>query len=161
MAGARAFETIVGAGVLLAAAGFLGYAWQASGRAAATGSYDLVAAFGRVDGVKVGSEVRIAGVKVGAVAASGLDPSTYEARLLLSIAPGVDVPEDSIAKISSEGVLGGAFVSIEPGASDVMLKPGERIAITQGSVDLLAVAVDAFTTNAAKQGDAAPNGDVP
>ena len=112
------FETFVGLIVVAAAAAFLVYAYSVSGRDLTRGGYELSAVFGRVDGVAVGSEVRIAGVKVGAVSAQALDRSTYEARLTLAIAGDVPVPEDSVAKIVSDGVLGGAHVAIEPGAAE-------------------------------------------
>ena len=144
------FETFVGLIVVAAAAAFLVYAYSVSGRDLTRGGYELSAVFGRVDGVAVGSEVRIAGVKVGAVSAQALDRSTYEARLTLAIAGDVPVPEDSVAKIVSDGVLGGAHVAIEPGAAEEMLAPGDAIVITQGSVDLLGLAVQAFTNNATK-----------
>lgn len=153
-----AFETVVGALVVVAAAAFGFYAFSVSGRNTG-GSYEIGAVFGRVDGVTVGSEVRVAGVKVGAVSASDLDPATYEARLRLAIVRGIAVPEDSIAKIVSDGLIGGAHVSIEPGASDVMLEAGETITLTQGSVDLLGLAVQAFT--APKTGEAPAEQSVP
>jgi phospholipid/cholesterol/gamma-HCH transport system substrate-binding protein len=145
MSKVQIFESIVGVFVLAVAAVFLFYAYGASGRALTARTYTLNAVFGRVDGVTPGSDVRIAGVKVGAVAASALDPKTYEARVSLSLARHVEVPEDSIAKIVSDGLLGGAHVAIEPGASDAMLAEGDTITITQGSVDLLGLAVEAFT----------------
>jgi len=148
MSRAGIFETIVGVVVLAVAALFLFYAYRASGQDSERGAYRLDAVFGRVDGVSVGSEVRIAGVKVGSVSANSLDPQTYEARVQLAVSSGVAIPEDSIAKVVSDGLLGGAHVSIEPGASDVMLKSGEQITLTQGSVDLLGLAVQAFTSNA-------------
>ena len=153
MSRAGIFETIVGAVVIIVAALFLGYAYTQSGKDIARGAYQVNAVFGRVDGVTVGSEVRIAGVKVGNVAAHALDPQTYEAKLRLSIASAVPVPEDSTAKIVSDGLLGGAHVSIEPGASDVMLADGGAITFTQGSVDLLGLAMDAFTSNATSKND--------
>jgi phospholipid/cholesterol/gamma-HCH transport system substrate-binding protein len=148
---AGAFETIVGAFVILVASAFLLYAYQASGRSA-RGSYELAAVFGRIDGISVGSEVRIAGVKVGAVSANNLDPATYEARVKMQIDKQVKVPDDSLAKIVSDGLLGGAFISIEPGASEAMLSEGANITRTQGSVDLLGLAVEAFTAGAGKNG---------
>ncbi|GAB4519346.1 MAG: outer membrane lipid asymmetry maintenance protein MlaD [Amphiplicatus sp.] len=162
MSRAGIFETVVGVIVIAVAAIFLFYAYEASGESMARGAYKIEAVFGRVDGVVVGSDVRIAGVKVGAVAGHSLDLDTYEAKLELAVAAGVPIPEDSIAKIVSDGLLGGAYVSIEPGASDVMLAPGERIALTQGSVDLLGLAVQAFTANAgaggSQQGDPSADG---
>jgi phospholipid/cholesterol/gamma-HCH transport system substrate-binding protein len=157
MARTGAFETGVGALVILVACAFLLYAYDASGKTA-RGAYALNAVFGRVDGVAVGSEVRIAGVKVGSVSGHALDPATYEAKVALRIDSDVRIPEDSVAKVVSDGLLGGAFISIEPGASDIMLADGASITQTQGSVDLLGLAVQAFTANAGKEDAGAPDG---
>lgn len=146
-------ETLVGLVIVVVAGLFLAYAYNVSDKDFGRGSYTLGAVFGRVDGVTVGSEVRIAGVRVGAVSGHALDTKTYEARLQMNIAAGVPVPEDSVAKIVNDGLLGGAHVAIEPGASDVMLQDGDTITVTQGSVDLLGLAVKAFTDNAGKDAD--------
>ncbi|MEM9705389.1 MAG: outer membrane lipid asymmetry maintenance protein MlaD [Pseudomonadota bacterium] len=146
-------ETLLGVVVVATAAAFLFYAYSLSGSSAGRGSYELEAVFGRVDGVGVGSEVRIAGVKVGSVTQNALDPSTYEARLKMAIDASVAVPEDSAAKIVSDGVLGGAHVAIEPGGAEEMLIAGDIITITQGSVDLLGLAVQAFTNNSGSTSD--------
>ena len=45
-----------------------------------------------------------------------------------------------------DGLLGGAHIAIEPGAAEEMLREGDKITITQGSVDLLGLAVQAFTS---------------
>lgn len=163
MSRAGIFETLVGAVVLAVAGYFLAYAYGVSSSDAARGSYNLEAVFGRVDGVAIGSEVRIAGVKVGTVAAHTLDTKTYEAKLELALSAGVPVPEDSTAKIMSDGILGGAHVAIEPGGSEVMLAEGGRIAFTQGSVDLLGLAMQAFAPDKSKDAPAAeadPLGDL-
>lgn len=151
MSKAGIFETLVGAVVIAVAGYFLAYAYGVSGSEAARRSYDLEAVFGRVDGIAIGSDVRIAGVKVGTVAAHSLDTKTYEAKLRLALSSGVPVPEDSTAKIMSDGLLGGAHVAIEPGASDVMLAQGGKIVLTQGSVDLLGLAVQAFAPDKSKE----------
>lgn len=150
MSRSAAFETIVGVFVVIVAAMFMLYAYDVSGKRISGDSYRLDAVFGRVDGITIGSEVRIAGVKVGSVTANGLNLKTYEADLQLAINGDVPIPDDSVAKIVSDGLLGGAHVSIEPGASEEMLIEGDKITITQGSVDLLGVAMQAFTNNAAK-----------
>lgn len=148
-----AFETIVGSLVIAVAAGFLVYAYGASGKGIERGAYKIAAVFGRIDGVAEGSEVRIAGVDIGSVSGRVLDPATYEARLEMRIDRSVKIPDDSIAKIVSDGILGGAFVSIEPGASEDFLTEGGTITQTQGSVDLLGLAVQAFTSNAGKNSE--------
>lgn len=140
------FETIVGAIVIVIAAVFAVYAYGESGKAVGRDHYRVDAVFGRVDGVAVGAEVRIAGIKVGSVSSNTLNTDTYEANLQLAIASGVPIPEDSIAKIVSDGLLGGAHVAIEPGAAEEILLNGDTITITQGSVDLLGLAVQAFTS---------------
>lgn len=149
------FETVIGMIVLAVAAVFMVYAFKTSGAQAGQGAYRVFANFGRADGIDAGSDVKIAGVKVGTVSSAALDPVTYEARLALLVQRGVKIPEDSAAKILTDGVLGGSHVSIEPGAADTMLAEDGAIAITQGSVDLLGLAVQAFTSGAAKSGDAA------
>lgn len=157
MSRAGFFETIVGAIVIAVAAAFLAYAYGASGQGIGRDQYRLEAVFGRVDGVTIGSEVRIAGVKIGSVSANTLDMRTYEANLELAIDGGVAIPEDSIAKVVSDGLLGGAHISIEPGAAEEMLREGEKITITQGSVDLLGLAVQAFTSQGSgDSGDSDP-----
>lgn len=157
MAKGQIFESLVGVGVLAVATGFLVYAYQTSGRAMTARTYPLNAVFGRIDGVTPGSEVRIAGVKVGAVGASTLDPRTFEAHVSLNLARDVEVPEDSVAKVVSDGLLGGAHIAIEPGGSEVMLAAGDTIAITQGSVDLLGLAMQAFAGGEKPASEAAPS----
>ncbi|MCA3439547.1 MAG: MCE family protein, partial [Rhodobacter sp.] len=70
-------EVIAGAAVLAAAVGFLVYAGQSTGFTGNAASYPLVASFRSVDGVTVGTDVRLAGVKVGTVTALELNPQTF------------------------------------------------------------------------------------
>jgi phospholipid/cholesterol/gamma-HCH transport system substrate-binding protein len=128
-------ETILGAVVAVVAVGFFVFAAAQAGQNTGSG-YELIARFQRVDGIAVGSDVRVSGVKVGVVRAVSLDPDTYMARLSLSVAEGVEVLDDSTARIASDGLLGGAYVAIEPAGMDVLPAGGE-IPNTQGAVDLL------------------------
>ena len=130
-------EAVIGAAVLAAAAGFALYAGQSRGVALAGGSYPLTASFRSAEGITVGTDVRLAGIKVGAVTALALDPETYQARASFTVRDDVRLPDDTDIKIASEGLLGGAFVEVTPGASDAMLQPGDEILNTQGSVNLL------------------------
>lgn len=129
-------ETILGAVVVVVAVGFFAFAAAQAGQTGARQGYDLTARFQRVDGVNVGSDVRISGVKVGVVRSVDLDPETYLARLTLAMNQGVEVLDDSTARIASDGLLGGAYVAIEPAGMDVLAAGGE-IPNTQGAVDLL------------------------
>ena len=132
-----AAETVVGAAVLAVAAGFFVYAARTADVDVGGGAYELSASFRKADGVTVGGDVRIAGVKVGAVRDMALDPETYRARVVMTIRDGVSVPEDSAATIATDGLLGGAHIAIQPGGSEFMLEPGDEFDFTQGSVNLL------------------------
>jgi phospholipid/cholesterol/gamma-HCH transport system substrate-binding protein len=128
-------EVLIGAVVLLVAAAFLAYAIAHSGRSAASG-YQLYATFDHIDGLSVGADVRIAGVKVGSIDTTRLDPKTYQAVVGLTVASDVKLPKDSSAVITSESLLGGKYLALAPGGDDAMLQPGQTITITQGSINI-------------------------
>ena len=128
-------EVLTGAAVLLAAAGFLGFAVAHSGRGTGTG-YDLTAKFDHIDGLTTGSDVRIAGVKVGSVSEQRIDPATYLAVVTLKIRDDIQIPKDTSAEITSESLLGGKYLSLTPGGDSVMLKPGQAVTITQSAISL-------------------------
>ncbi len=129
-------EVAVGAAVMAVAIGFLVYAAQGAGFLRETDTYPLRASFRSVEGIRVGSDVRLAGVKIGTVASLTLNPQTFYADTVVAIRRGIDLPEDSAIVISSEGLLGGHFVEILPGGSPFNLEAGAEIEDTQGSVSL-------------------------
>ncbi|NQV61982.1 MAG: outer membrane lipid asymmetry maintenance protein MlaD [Alphaproteobacteria bacterium] len=128
-------ETLIGA-VVLAVAGFFLYFSYDKADIGVVQGYTLTAKFDKVDGVKVGSDVMLAGIKVGTVMAQTLDAKEYLAVLRLSLSSDVKLPDDSAIKIASDGLLGGKYLSIDPGGSEDYLQAGEEIRFTQGSVDL-------------------------
>ncbi len=131
-------EVVTGGAVLVAAAGFLMYASQFGGIGGGS-SDDAVytASFRSAEGVGVGTDVRLAGVKVGTVTDLELDPETYRADAAIAIASEVVLPDDTAIVISSEGLLGGSFVELLPGGSPFNLDPGSEILDTQGSVSIV------------------------
>ncbi|HEX4508058.1 MAG TPA: outer membrane lipid asymmetry maintenance protein MlaD [Alphaproteobacteria bacterium] len=131
----NAIEPILGALVLVAAVAFLVFAYNKAGQRTFSG-YALTARFSAIDGLETGSDVRIGGVKVGQVTDIAIDPQTYLAMVKLTVAPEIKLPTDSVASISTEGLLGGKYVGLEPGVSDNMLKPGGLITHTEASVSL-------------------------
>ena len=129
-------ETLVGALVLVVAGLFLYFAYSRTD-VAAGGGFELIAKFDRIDGIALGSDVRISGIKVGSVTNQFLDLDSFEATLQISIDSDIELPEDSSAKISSEGLLGGSFVALQPGGAPDLLRAGDEIQFTQGTVDLM------------------------
>jgi phospholipid/cholesterol/gamma-HCH transport system substrate-binding protein len=128
-------EVLTGAAVLLVAAGFLAFAVAHSGRSGSAG-YTLFARFNNIDGLALGSDVRIAGVKVGSVTEARIDPESYLAVVALTVRDDLKLPTDSSAVITSESLLGGKYLSLAPGGQIEMLKPGQTITITQSSISL-------------------------
>ncbi|WP_417726375.1 outer membrane lipid asymmetry maintenance protein MlaD [Roseovarius sp.] len=133
-------EVLVGGVVLAVAIGFLVYAGKTTGMTGrGAGEYQLSASFRSADGVSVGTDVRLAGVKVGRVTQINLDPGTYRASTIFTVQEGINVPDDSAIAISSEGLLGGNYVEILPGGSPFYVEPGAEIEFTQGSVSLVSL----------------------
>lgn len=130
-------EVAVGALVLGAAAGFFIYAAQITGDGIDGGTHEYRASFRSVEGVSVGTDVRLGGVKVGTVTALTLNPQTFRADAAFSVDDGVALPEDTAVVIASEGLLGGSFVELQPGGSPFNLEPGAEIEDTQSSVSLI------------------------
>lgn len=130
-------EILAGAAVLAVAAGFAVFAARGAGFGVEADSYPLTASFRSVEGVSVGTDVRLAGVKVGTVTDLRLNPETYFADATITMRKDVAVPVDSTILIASEGLLGGTFVEVQPGGALEMLEPGGEVEDTQGAVSLI------------------------
>jgi phospholipid/cholesterol/gamma-HCH transport system substrate-binding protein len=129
-------ELLTGFAIIIIAAVFLVYALGISGAGATTGGYALKAQFSSIGGLTTGADVKIGGVIVGHVSDEHLDPQTYAAVIKLDIQPGIKIPDDSSATISSDGLLGGNYVNISPGGSDTMLAPGAAFQVTQSAINI-------------------------
>jgi len=136
MTGNNTVETIIGAIVVAVAAAFLYFAYTSTSSGSLSG-YEIIAKLPRVDGLATGTDVRLSGIKIGAVNSLTLDPKTYLVTLHMNIRNDVQIPEDSSLMVTSTGLLGGSYLSISPGGSDKMLAAGGSISNVQGSVDLM------------------------
>lgn len=145
-------ESIVGAAVLVVAIWFLAYSYGAGGDRSVSGGYPLIAKFTSADGVATGADVRISGIPVGKVDGMRLDPKTYLAEVRLTLNAATQIPVDSSIAVKSESLLGGRYLSIEPGADDQMIAAGGEIKFTQPAVsmeDMIGKLI--FTNNQDKQ----------
>src|SRR5689334_9639670 len=102
-------ETLIGAAVLIIAGAFFYYAYSRTDTGAVAG-YQLIAKFDRIDGISTGSDVRMSGIKIGAVTAMDLDPQTYRAVVHLSISSSIKIPDDSSIRVATVGLLGGSYL---------------------------------------------------
>lgn len=128
-------ETVLGAVVLLVAALFLAYSYKAAEVGGVNG-YEVTADFSTVGGLKAGDKIQISGVRVGNVTSVELIPDTYLARVHMDIDPSYKLPKDTAALISSESLLGGLYLSLEPGAEEEIIAPGGQIQFTQAPQNL-------------------------
>jgi len=131
-------EVATGAGVLALAAGFLIYLSQVGGVGLASSNETTYSAsFRSAQGIGIGTDVRIAGVKVGSIVDMELDAATFRAETEFSVQSDVILPDDTAVVIASEGLLGGSYVELLPGGSVFNLEPGAEIEDTQSSVSIV------------------------
>ena len=131
------FEFIVGLGVIIIAGWFILSVVSKSEKLKNVGeTTKYIASFNDVSGISVGSDIKLAGVIVGKVLELKLDEINYTAEMILGINRKIKIPNDSEIIITSEGLLGGNYVSISPGGSDIFLKANENFSFTQSSLSL-------------------------
>src|ERR1019366_8764116 len=128
-------ETIIGAVVVAVAVAFLAFAYYRTGTGSLSG-YELNAKLAKVDGLGIGTDVRLAGIKIGTVSDLTLDPKTYLATVHMNVRSDIKIPQDSSVIVSSP-ILGSAYLSITPGGDDKMIPPGGYFDNAQGSVDVM------------------------
>ena len=120
-------ETLVGGLVLAVAIGFLVQLLGAADVGATQNGYQLEARFWRAGGLQSGADVRVNGIKVGTVVEHRLDHEKFEAVMTFVVERQIRLPDDTEALIASEGLLGGKYLRLDPGSSDVFLADGGRI----------------------------------
>ncbi len=129
-------ETILGAVVLALASLFLVFAYTNSQLVQQAGGYPLIAKFDRIDGLKVGSDVRLGGVIVGKVTSQSVNPETFLAEVTFQVSDALKLPMDTSAEVVSDGLLGDKYVSLVPGGDEETLEPGAEVEHTQSAVNL-------------------------
>lgn len=128
-------DTITGAVVVALAALLLGLVYAKDDRPVETNDagYLLKAKFRRLDGISVGSSVRMSGVPIGKVVEQHLDKE-FRAVTTLRIASNILLTADTAAAIQTDGLLGSKFIELKPGAEEKVLKAGEEIPYTQDAM---------------------------
>lgn len=129
-------ETVLGAVVLLVAAGFLYLIYAQTNVGAQASGYPLELRFDSGGSTIVGTDVRIAGVKVGSVIDQYFDPKAYQAVVTIEVEEEVKLPKDTSAVVTSDGLLGDNYILLNIGGDSEMLAAGERIRNVQGAINL-------------------------
>jgi phospholipid/cholesterol/gamma-HCH transport system substrate-binding protein len=139
-------ETLIGAVVIAVAVGFLAFAYLRTGSGSLSG-YEINARLPKADGLSVGTDVRLAGIKIGTVTDLTLDPKTYLVTVHMSIRNDIKLPVDSSVLVTQAGFLGGQYLSITPGGDEKMMTAGSFFENAQGSIDVMGL-VNRFTGGA-------------
>jgi phospholipid/cholesterol/gamma-HCH transport system substrate-binding protein len=129
-------ETLLGAFVLIVAVVFFIFGTSSANVGAGGGTYTVNAQFTDIGSLSVGDDVKISGVAVGKIANVELDPLIYNASVDMAIYDDVELPYDTSARITSEGLLGGTYLALDVGGDMEMLADGDSIAITQSAQNL-------------------------
>lgn len=129
-------ETLVGFTVIIIALAFFVFAYQNSNQSTSANGYTLKASFQSADGITKGSEVRIAGVKIGTVSDIVLDKTSFFAWVSITVEKGIKLPKDTRLEVATSGILGSRYISVIPGDSEEILVSGDQIKYTQSAVNI-------------------------
>lgn len=148
-------ETIIGTLVIALAGTFFYNAYKSTEINRDKGGYSITASFERVDGVNLGSDVKIGGIKVGKVVGQHIDNKSYKAIITMNIQKDLQLPEDTNAEIIGNGLLGEKYVSLVPGLEDVFLKENGVIQYTQSAISFESL-IGKFIFNSSQPAAAVP-----
>ncbi len=121
-------------------------------------SYQVVAEFDNIGGLKVRAPVKSAGVLVGRVDQIAFDNQKFVARVVLSLDKRYEFPTDTSASILTSGLLGEQYIGLDGGGDDKMLKNGDTMKLTQSAVVLEKLIGQFLYGKAADAGSSAANG---
>ena len=129
-------ETIIGFAVIIIAGLFFSYAYKLGNPNSTDNTYIIKAQFQNIDGINEGTDIMMAGIKIGDVKKLSLDKDNYMAILDFSLNSGVKLPKDSRFAVSTSGLLGGKYISVSPGGDEENLVAGDIVKNTQSSINL-------------------------
>jgi phospholipid/cholesterol/gamma-HCH transport system substrate-binding protein len=156
----RALEVLVGLFVCLGVAAIFVLTFRVASSdtvGSGKGNYDVTAKFDTIGSLAAGASVKIAGVRIGRVRGIAIDPTSFQAVATLEISGDhANIPDDSVAKILTSGILGEQYVSLEAGGDDKSLKNGSEIKFTQ-SAFVLENLIGQFLTSMTQK-DSSPKG---
>ena len=129
------FETFVGLFVVLAAILFCIFVIKDTGRKMDISTYNVYAKFENIEGLSIGSKVKIGGLDIGSISSLIIDKD-YKVKLLLKINSNISIPVDSTITVSTSGLIGGKYLKVQIGGSDEFMKNNDEFEFTQSTMDL-------------------------
>ncbi len=131
-------ETVVGIFVVIGLFA-IGYMTVKLGNVGFLGerTYRLEARFNTVTGLRVGNPIQMLGLEIGRVAKFTMDQDNQQAVVLLEIDKGIEIYDDAIASIKTEGLIGDKYISIDAGGGGDLLANGDTITDTESPTDIM------------------------
>jgi phospholipid/cholesterol/gamma-HCH transport system substrate-binding protein len=131
-------ETVVGIFVVIGLV-CIGYMTVKLGNVGFLGdnTYSLYAKFNTVTGLREGNPVNMLGLEIGKVEKFTLDQDNQQVKLEFKINKGIEIYDDAIASIKTEGLIGDKYVSIDPGGGGDLLADGDSITDTNSPTDIM------------------------
>jgi phospholipid/cholesterol/gamma-HCH transport system substrate-binding protein len=99
--------------------------------------YSLTARFNSVSGLRVGNPINMLGLEIGRVAGFEMDQENQQAVVTLEINKGIQIYDDAIASIKTEGLIGDKYISIDAGGGGDLLADGDSITETESPTDIM------------------------
>ncbi|WP_375327153.1 outer membrane lipid asymmetry maintenance protein MlaD [Candidatus Tisiphia endosymbiont of Nemotelus uliginosus] len=132
-------ETVVGFAVIIIALVFFSFAYKMGNSSKIDKGYTVTASFQNAEGIINGSDVMLAGVKIGSVTNIILDKTSFFALLTININNEIKLPKDTSLAIVTSGLLGGKYIAVTPGSSEETLAANDQVKYTQSSVSIEAI----------------------
>ena len=131
-------ETVVGIFVVIGLV-VIGYMTVKLGNVGFVGdnSYSLFANFNTVTGLREGNAINMLGLEIGKVEKFTLDQENEQVKVEFKINKGIEIYDDAIASIKTEGLIGDKFVAIDPGGGGDLLADGDSITDTNSPTDIM------------------------
>ena len=129
------FETFIGVFVIATAIFFCVFVAKITGKKMNTNTYDLYAKFENIEGLSIGSKVKIGGLDIGQISSLIIDED-YKVKLLLKINSDVKIPTDSTITVSTSGLIGGKYLKVQIGGNEEYFEHKDEFEFTQSTMDL-------------------------
>ena len=99
-------------------------------------SFSLNSDFNNVGSLSVGNDIKIHGVKVGEVTNISINPELLVANVNIEFDNLYKIPSDSIFTITSNGLMGGSYIDIKIGSSELIFNENET---TKHNTDAISI----------------------
>jgi phospholipid/cholesterol/gamma-HCH transport system substrate-binding protein len=100
-------------------------------------TYTLHANFNTVTGLREGNPVIMLGLEIGNVKKFTMDQENQVVQVEFRINKGIEIFDDAIASVKTEGLIGDKYVELDSGGGGDLLAPGDTITDTNSPTSIM------------------------